>query len=218
VSALAGRAHIPLSDRASTRHAAAIGVSRSLNTARHTGRAIGWGPLAGALTTLLVVGAIVTVSGAQAQALVALAAATLAAGALAGLQDPASALLEAVPVTPSRRRAHRVALLVPTTALSWCLLLAAARLDASWSAGWPFGPLAALLAAGVAVATLVRCSWSVTAAVATPMVWFVLDRLVGQADGVVGTPWSSWVLSAWTVHPWTVAGVATAAAVAGWRR
>jgi hypothetical protein len=50
------------------------------------------------------------------------------------------------------------------------------------------------------------------------MVWFALDRLVGQAEGVVGTPWSSWALSAWTVHPWTVAGVATALAVAGWRR
>jgi hypothetical protein len=219
VSALAARGAglLPLGHRA-TRHAASLAVARSLSITRPTARAIGWSPLLGACCMLLVVGTTVTLSGAEPQSLAALAAAALAAGALAGLQDPAAELLEAVPVSRARRRAHRLALLLPTTAVSWSLLLAAARLDDGWSAGWPLGPLAALLAAGVAVATWVQGPWSVTAAVATPMVWFMVDRLIGQTEGVAGTWWSSWALSASTVHPWVVAGVATAVAVAGWRR
>jgi hypothetical protein len=167
---------------------------------------------------LLALGATVTLAGAEPQVLVAIGAATLAAGALAGLHDPAAALLEAVPATPARRRSHRLALLVPAAAASWCVLLLAGRLDESWSAGWPLGSLAALLAAGIAVATWAPRAWAVPAAVALPMTWFLLDRLVGQADGVAGTAASSWALSAWTLHPWTVAGVATAAALLGWRR
>jgi hypothetical protein len=224
------RPDLPSSHPRLPRPAAASGEPRPLGrwaarpsgvraaTLRYTARAIGWAPLVGGAAMLLALGATVTLAGAEPQVLVAIGAATLAAGALAGLHDPAAALLEAVPVTPARRRSDRLALLLPAAAASWCALLAAARLDEGWSAGWPFGPLAALLAAGIAVATWAPRAWAVSAAVALPMAWFLLDRLVGQADGVAGTVASSWALSAWAVHPWTVAGVATAAALLGWRR
>jgi hypothetical protein len=184
---------------------------------RHTARAVSWTALGGAVVLLLAVGTVVVLSGAPTDPLLALAAATVAAGALAGLHDPAAALLSAVPTSAGRRRVHRLALLVPVAAVAWTGLLAAARLDDGWSAGWPMGPLVALLVTGIAVATWAPEGWAVPAAVAVPPAWAVLDRLLGQSDGIGGW-FADDVLSVWVVHPWAVVVLAGAAAVVGWRR
>jgi hypothetical protein len=192
-------------------------MTTALLPVRHTARAISWTALSGAVVLLLAVGTVVVLSGAPMDPLLALAAATVAAGALAGLHDPAAALLAAVPTSAGRRRAHRLALLVPVAAVAWAGLLAAARLDDGWSAGWPVGPLVALLMTGIAVATWAPQGWAVTAAVALPPAWAVIDRLLGRSDGVGGW-FAEWVLSVWALHPWAVVVPAGALAVAGWRR
>lgn len=215
------RACAGFSDDFWTGHAVPPGESASLNgrrVLRHTAHAISWSPLGAAAVLALAVGATVALSGSPASSVLPLAAATLAAGALAGLHDPASALLGAVPASAARRRLHRLALVVPASALAWAGLLTAARLDDGWSAGWPAAPLAALLAAGVAVATWAPQGRAVAAAVALPMAWAVLHQLLGQSHGVAGTSLGDWAVSAWLVHPWAVAAVAGVAAAAGWRR
>jgi hypothetical protein len=177
---------------------------------------VSWTALAGGVGLLLAVGAVLAVSDASANPLVGLAAATVAAGALAGLDDPAEDLLAAVPTSAAWRRAHRLALLLPAAVVVWVGLLLAGRLADAWSAGWPLGPLAALLMTGVAVATWTPAHWSVPAAVTVPLAWALLERVLSPE--LVG-PWlSEWVLSVWVVHPWAVVACAGAATAEGWRR
>ena len=190
----------------------------TLTLLRFTSRALPWTPLLASAGALAVVGTAVAASGAHPSELYALGAATVAAGALAGLQDPAAALLEAVPVSAARRRRHRLLLVVPAAAGAWALLLVAASRPSGTDAAWPVGPLTALLLSGVAVATWVSPAQAVTTAVATPLGWFVLDRLVGQSEGLAGSAVSSWTLSAWLLHPWAVAAAAAGAVLVGWRR
>ncbi|MGN6613222.1 MAG: hypothetical protein ACTHLJ_15745, partial [Angustibacter sp.] len=174
----------------------------SLALLRLTGRATPWTPLLASACGLAVVGGAVAASGESPSQLYALGAATVAAGALAGLQDRAAELLEAVPASAGRRRGHRMLLLAPATLSLWALLLAAASRPSEADAQWPVGPVAALLVSGLAVATWAPGAWAAPAAAATPLVWFVLDRFVGQADGLAGTAVSAWTLSAWALHPW----------------
>lgn len=193
-------------------------LSGSFATLRFSARAMTWTPLLASAGALVVVGTAAVASGARLGELCVLGAATLAAGALATLHDRAGDLLDAVPVSPGRRRRHRVLLLAPAAVLVWAALLATAGLAGGQDAGWPMGRVAALLASGVAVATWTPRSWAVGAAVATPLVWFGLDRFVGNSQSLAGSAVSSWALSAWTLHPWAVVTVAVGVAVAGWRR
>lgn len=190
----------------------------SLALLRFTGRATPWTPLLASAGALAVLGTAVTASGERPSQLYALGAATVAAGALAGLQDPAASLLEAVPVSAARRRGQRAVLLAPVAMSLWALLLAAASRPSGADSRWPIGPVAALLLSGLAVATWAPRAWAVAAAAGTPLAWFVLDRFVGQTDGLVGSAVSAWTLSAWSLHPWGVAATAGAAVLAGWRR
>jgi hypothetical protein len=183
---------------------------------RHTAHAVSWSPLGAGVALMLAGGAVVAAAGASTDPLLGLAAATVAAGALAGLQDPAAELLSAVPTSAARRRAQRLALLVPATAVAWAGLLLAARLDDGWRSGWPLGPLAALLVTGVAVATCAPAGWSVAAAVTVPLAWVLLDRVVSAE--LAGRWLTEWVLSVWIVHPWAVVACAGAATAEGWRR
>ena len=227
-----------LSDRFWSGHAVRGGESRSLDVGmagesrsldgrrllaaaanvpwRHTAHAVSWSPLGTGIVLLVGAGAALSAAGASADPLVGLAAATLAAGALAGLNDPAAALLAAVPTSSARRRAHRLALLVPAALAGWAGLLVVARLDDGWQAGWPVGPLAALLMTGVAVATWAPAGWSVPAAVTVPLAWALVERLVSAE--LVGRWLTEWVLSVWIVHPWAVVACAGAATAEGWRR
>jgi hypothetical protein len=193
-------------------------VSESLTLLRFTGRAVPWTPLLASAGALAAVGGAVAISGERPSELYVLGAATVAAGALAGLQDPAAALLESLPTGAGRRRRQRVLLLAPATAALWVALLAAASHPSGASAEWPVGPVTALLLSGVAVATWAPPAWAVTAAVGTPLAWFVLDRVVGTTQGLVESATTAWTLSAWTLHPWAVAAVAAVAVFVGWRR
>lgn len=214
-----------LSDRFWPGHAVRVGESGSLNArvaggssvpVRHTARAISWTPLGASVVLLVGVGAVVAASGASTDPLLGLAAATVAAGAVAGLQDPAAELLSAVPTSGAWRRVHRLALLIPVVAASWAVLLLAARLDDGWLAGWPVGPLAALLTTGVAVVTWAPEGWSVRAAVTLPLAWALVERIVSPE--LAGAWLTEWLLSVWNTHPWAVVACAGAATAEGWRR
>lgn len=129
-----------------------------------TARSISWWPMA-------VVAVLLTGTTALADAtpvnLVGVAAATLAAGVVVGLRDPAAALLAAMPTSAAVRRARRLVLLLPV------------ELGVSWISGSnvPLGGLVALTTAGVAVAF-----WAGPAAgIAVPLCWVVAARAGGFA-------------------------------------
>lgn len=180
-------------------------------------RATAWSPLLAGAGGLLLVGAAIDASGASPEAVVGLASAGLAAALVAGLHDPAANTLGAVPISLSRRRLQRLVLLTPVAVASWIALLALARLGTpDWAAGWPVGPLVALAAAGLAVATWAPVDRQVPAGVALPLLWFMLHLvLVGTMppDGVTGE-----LLAAWRDRPWVVCGLALVAVGLGWRR
>lgn len=128
---------------------------------RPTMRSIGWTPLVGVAACL----ALVTVwADRWPEDLVGVAAASVAAAVVAGLADPAAALLAAVPTSAAVRRARRLALLVPAGCAVW---LGTAH-------GHVLG-LLALTAVGVAVSV-----WAgVPLGVAVPLAWAVLAWSAG---------------------------------------
>lgn len=127
-----------------------------------TVRAIDWWPL-GAVAGLLAGTALVAerpVGG-----FVAVAAGALAAAVVAGLRDPAAALLSAVPTSVAVRRARRLLLLLPVE----LAITLASRLDV------PLAGLVALTATGIAVAFWI----GPVAGVAVPLGWVVVARAGG---------------------------------------
>ena len=76
-----------------------------------TARATTWGPLLVSGGCLLVISVVFLSLSRWPLDLLWLGAAVLAAGLVAGLHDPAAALLAASPTSPARRRAHRISLL-----------------------------------------------------------------------------------------------------------
>jgi hypothetical protein len=169
-----------------------------------TARAVPWAPIAGVAACLVAVTAVAAAAGTWPDEALDVAAAALAAAAVAGLRDPAAALLAAVPTSPARRRARRLALLVPVMLAVWLASLWTTRL---WepAIGWPLGPLAALVSTGLAVAAWAPERIAVEAGVAAPLVWFA----AAWAGPVDGAP-AEW-LFAWQHHPWLVTAAALAA-------
>ena len=171
-----------------------------------TARAIRWAPAA-SLAGVLVAAAVLTRSADRpADIVLAIAAAGLAATVVAGLHDPAAALLSAVPVSAMQRRALRLVLLgLPALAVWWLL----DSLTATQVSG-P-GPLLALTACGVAVALWAPPERAVMLGASTPVALFALHQVVppGAAADVV-----SW----WLTDPWWVLAGATLLGVAGRRR
>ena len=187
-------------------------VDRVPAWAAPTVRATPLTPLVAATAVFLVVGALVELSGEPAGRLLALAAAGAAAALVAGLHDPAAALLEAVPTSASSRRAHRLALLVPLAAVLWLGLLGAAHLADDWTSGWPLGPVSALAAVGIAVAVWAPAGSQAAWGAAAPMAWFALAHVVTPSGSAEGA------LALWQTHPWTVTAAAVAAITLGARR
>jgi hypothetical protein len=177
-----------------------------------TARAVPWQPLAAVATCLLAVVVLAAVRGRWPVGVLDVAAAGTAAAVVAGLRDPAHALLSAVPTSATRRRAHRQALLVPAGLGLWLAYLAAGNL-VSRDLGWPVGPAVALLATGCAVAAWLPERLAVEAAVATPLLWVAVVRASGAlADSLpVG-------LDAYRDHPWIVTAAALAALLMGRNR
>jgi hypothetical protein len=153
-----------------------------------TVRATPWQPLAAAVVLLAGVALAEEHAGEQ-PGLVGVTAATLAAAVVAGLHDPAAALLAAMPTTVAVRRARRLGLLVPTALVVWVAL------------GWPAGPLLALAASGVAAALW----WTTPAGVVVPLAWAAAARIEPE-------------LGTWMEHPWIVTVTAGVVAWTGRNR
>lgn len=163
-----------------------------------TARAIRWLPLAGVGGLLLAAGLLTRSSARPADPVLAIAAASLAATVVAGMRDPAAALLAPMPVSLMRRRLVRLSL-VGAAALGmwWCLT----ALTLS-PAGVEPGQLLALSATGVAVATWAPPSRAVSVGASVPVAWFVLDRVL-PVSGVVAD-----VLAWWRTDPWPIVAAA----------
>lgn len=126
-----------------------------------TARSISWAPLAVVAACLAAVTAWLDRWPAD---LVGIAAAAVAAAQVAGLRDPAAALLSALPTSTGVRRARRLAMLVPVALAVWLT-----------TASGPVAGLLALTAVGVAVS--VRAG--VPLGVAVPLAWVVLAWAAG---------------------------------------
>lgn len=176
-----------------------------------TARAVPWQPLAGVAACVVAVTAVAALVGSWPVGALGIAAAALAAAVVAGLRDPAASLLAAVPTSAARRRARRLALLLPVGAAVWLASIAAARL---WEpgVGWSLGALAALTATGLAVVTWAPDALAVEAGVATPVLWYAASWPGGLDGGVAD------VLLAWQHHPWIVTAAATTAFLIGRNR
>ncbi|MGV3759998.1 MAG: ABC transporter, partial [Actinomycetota bacterium] len=139
------------------------------------------------------------------------------AGGLLGLDDPARDLLAATPTTLARRRAHRLALLVPAVAASGAALVLIGH--EAGLVGGPVGSLAgsllALGAVGLLVARLVerrRPELTAAAGAGAPVTW-VLTAAAGPGSGALGA-----LTHGWADHPWSWAAAAALAWVAACRR
>jgi hypothetical protein len=118
-----------------------------------TVRSISWVPLAGVSACLA---AFTVLADHWPDELVGIAAAAVAAALVAGLHDPAAALLAALPTSAAVRRARRLALLVPPGVAVWVATVHGSVLG-----------LLALTAAGV----LVSVRSGVPLGVAVPLAW-----------------------------------------------
>jgi hypothetical protein len=147
----------------------------------------------------------------------ALALAALAAGTAIGLDDPAHALLEALPTSPGRRIARRLVVLLPFAVGGYAIARVASRgaTTGTWSAAGP-----AQLAALTAVAVALTCAWQrrrpeLAAAVGAvvPIGWTLLSDAAASPDSVAGR-----LVGLWIDRPWLVAVAAAAWATAMVRR
>lgn len=126
-----------------------------------TARSISWAPLAVVAACLL--GVTLWVDRWPAE-LLGVAAAAVAAAQVAGLRDPAAALLSALPTSSAVRRARRLIMLVPIALGLW---LATAD-----------GPVLGLLAL-TAVGVVVSVRAGVPLGVAVPLAWAILAWAAG---------------------------------------
>jgi hypothetical protein len=173
-----------------------------------TARAIRWAPGAAVAGLLVSVVLLAGTGDRPVDIVLAVAATGLAATVVAGLQDPAAALLAAVPVSAMRRRVLRLVLLgAPALGVWWLLVGLSTTADDPGP-----GPLLALTSCGVAVAVWAPARYAVVLGAAAPVVLFALRQVVpfeGTASDVVG-----W----WRTDPWWVLAAATLLCVAGRRR
>lgn len=142
---------------------------------RPVGRAISWAPLAAIASLLALAAGLSAHSGTSPDGLLGVAAAGLAAAVVAGLRDPAAALLAAVPVPAGVRRGQRLALLVPAALACW---LGWVGVGHRWAPelGWPLAGLCALTLAGLAAAVWAPPPWGVAVGVAVPLAWVAAAR------------------------------------------
>jgi hypothetical protein len=132
---------------------------------RPTVRAISWAPLAGVAACLALMTSLPAYDDIVLPAsLTGIAASAVAASVVAGTQDPAAALLAAVPTPAAVRLARRLLLLVPTGAGVWALTVG--------------GTLPGLLAlTGVGLAVSLRAG--VPLGVVAPLAWTALAWAAG---------------------------------------
>lgn len=154
-----------------------------------TARAIPWWPLVAVAVLLTGTSVLAERAEVPVVGILGIATAGLAAAVVAGLHDPAAALLSAVPTSLAVRRARRLLLLLPAE-----LAIAVAS-----TLNVPLGGLVALTAAGLGVAF-----WAgPIAGAAVPLGWVFVARAGGFA---------------WDQHPALVTIVAAAALWTGRNR
>jgi hypothetical protein len=176
--------------------------------AQPTVRAVAWSPLLVVVGMLLALGTALRLLDSPPGPVLALGAAAMAAVLVFSLRDPAAALLAAVPISRFQRRALRLAL-VGTVALPLWLLLA----DVLPGDGAALGPLLALTASGVAVATWLPVDRDTSVAAAVPLLWASAAQLLGDAVGP-----ASDVLTWWVTDPWWVVAAAVVLVALGRHR
>lgn len=167
-----------------------------------TVRAISWRPLLGGLAALAVTLAALAATSAPplSPALVALVLAIVAALVLHALDDPAHALLAALPTSALHRLTHRLAV---TTAVVLGAGAAAVAADLGGLGDVHRPPLAggfaALVATGVLLhVTIATCHPAQAAgAVALPGLWAVLAAVV-EPEGAGA------LAHGWSTHPWPI--------------
>jgi len=163
-----------------------------------TARAVGWLPLAAVTAVLAASSTIAMAVGTWPYQVTGLVAGAIASSVVAGMSDPAKALLAAMPTSAAVRRAHRLLLLLPVAASVWLGWLGLGQ-SRSAGLGWPVAGLAALTAAGLAVAV-----WgAVWLGAAVPLAWVTLAQTAH-----VG----------WEVHPELITVAAAAALWTGRNR
>lgn len=181
-----------------------------------TWRAIRWRPLALAPVWLFAGGAIVWAAGiADVHIPVLCALGVVAATAVLCLDDPAHALLAALPTTVRRRHARRLMLIAPIVAGVWASLTVCGKSTfAAWPASTPL-TLMALLTAGLAAAALSgrrRPDVSATIGATFSMCWVVGSQAIPTRGAVRA------VADVWLVHPWWTTATAITVAVAAENR
>jgi hypothetical protein len=177
-----------------------------LQAALPTARSVRWAPAA-SLAGVLVAAAVLAGSADRpADIVLAIAAAGLAATVVAGLHDPAAALLSAVPVSAMQRRVLRLLVLGLPALAVWRLL------DTLTTAGVSGpGPLLALTGCGVAVAVWAPPRRAVLLGASAPVALFALHQVVPPGAAAEVIAW-------WLTDPWWVLAGATLLCVAGRRR
>jgi hypothetical protein len=161
-----------------------------------------------AAAVLLALSALLHAQEAPSPTVLSLGAGAMAAAMVHALGDPAAALLAAVPVSRAARRLLRLASAALVAVPLW--LLATYLLPGD---GTALGPLVALVAVGLAVATWLPVDRPVTVAAGVPLLWVVLGEVLGDADGPVGH-----VALAWSDQPLAVAAVGAVLFVLGRHR
>lgn len=177
-----------------------------------TARATPWTPVTGVAVCLAAVTAVAAYVDSWPVAVLGIAAAALSAAVVAGLHDPAAALLAAMPTAASVRRARRLCLLVPVGLALWLAYVGAGR---QWEpgVGWSLGTVAALATTGLAVAVWAPPRAAVESGVAAPLGWYAVTQAGGSLTGEHAE-----VLFAWQHHPWIVTVAAVAALLIGRNR
>lgn len=184
--------------------------------ARPTARAVPWSSLAAAAAGLLGLVLVVAVTDAPPLpgSVAAVGAALLVAALAVCLHDPAHALLAALPTSPRRRTARRLALVLPVTAGVGALAAAVADRAHAFASDRPsllaaaLVLLAAALAARSALART-RPALAGSGAAAVPLAWAVLAAAtpVGAAADVVAV----WARPGWPLVAAALAAVALVA-------
>jgi hypothetical protein len=141
-------------------------------------RATSWCSLAAVAVCLAAATALSLQADTWPTGLLGVVAASVAAATVAGLRDPAAALLSAVPTSAAVRRVRRLVLLAPAALAGW---LAWVGVGHHWvpALGWPVAGLAALTATGVAVAVWAPARLEAAAGAAVPLTWVVTARSGG---------------------------------------
>ena len=174
-----------------------------------TARAISWLPLATVGGALVALSAVTAYADRWPVGMLGIATGAVAAGLVAGLRDPAAALLAAVPVPPVTRLLHRLVLLVPAGVVVWLAYLWPAQ-AAGPGPGWPVAPMLALAACGAVVADRAPGGSGTAAGVAVPLLWVAVARVAGPLDQDVAE-----LVLPWQHHPWLVITAASAALLWG---